>query len=480
MFPATLRWRIQIWHGTLLASVLTGFALAAYRYQTATALRRVDVELQGRVRVLADALPGPRGPVAPPPTEHSWREFYLPPEPAAMFERTDAAAPYFVVWHRDGTEWSRSAGAPPDLARPIRPPANARAQGERTRGRLRELFSFTPPGECLLVGRSLAAEQAELREYGRWLAAISGTVLCVGLAVGWGITSRATRPIGVIIATARRIAGGALNERIPVRERHNELGRLSTALNETFAQLEDTFARQSRFTADAAHELRTPVAIILAQAQRALTRERDVATYRQTLAACVEAARRLNQLTEALLELAAYDARAEVVNLQACDLASLARETAASLEPFAEERRITLIYDLAAAPCRADPHRIAQILLNLLTNALDHTPPDGRITLRTSRDGEQAIFTISDTGCGIAPEHLPRLFDRFYRADDSRTRRTGGAGLGLAISKAIAEAHDAALDVVSTLGQGSTFTLRLSRVSVPEDRRLIHPGGEPG
>lgn len=469
MFPQTLRWRIQIWHGFLLAAVLTGFAVATYRYQAASERHRVDVELQQRVRVLADALHGPRGPIGPPPGENARREFYLPPARAAMFEQKDGAGLYFVVWRRDGSEWSRSMGAPADVGVPSRPAANVPKQGERTRGWLREAFTFTPPGECLLVGRSIAGELAALREYGRWLAAISGAVLCVGLAVGWWIARRATRPVGIIISTARRIAQGELSERIPVREKNSELGRLSTALNETFAQLEESFARQSRFTADAAHELRTPVAIILAQAQRALTRERDAATYRQTLEACVDGARRLNRLTESLLELAIYDAEAEALNLGMCDLGGIARETAAALEPLASERQIALSYDLSLAPCRADSGRIAQVILNCLTNALDHTPAGGRITLRSGVETDQAIFSISDTGCGIGPEHLPRLFDRFYRADDSRDRHTGGAGLGLAICKAIADAHHAKLEVASTPGQGSTFTLRIPVTGVREE-----------
>ena len=462
MFPESLRWRIQIWHGFLLAAVLTGFALAAYRYQSVNELRRVDGELRQRVRVLADALAPPRrGGGPPPPASGGMREFRLTPERAAMFEPADASGIYYSIWRRDGSVWARSPGVPKDIAMPPLPKADATMQGERTRGLLREAFTFTPPGECLLVGRSTAPEQAALREYARWLAAISGGVLALGLAIGWWIATRAIRPIGVITATARRIAQGELGGRIPVRETRSELGGLSAALNETFAQLEDSFARQSRFTADAAHELRTPVSIILAQAQRALTRERDAATYQQTLEACVNAARRLNQLTESLLELATHDAGALSVKLASCDLADIARETATLIQPIADDRHITLACELAAAPCRADASRIAQVILNLLTNALDHTPAGGRVTLRTAVESGHATFTITDTGPGIAAGHLPRIFDRFYRADDSRNRRTGGAGLGLAICKAIADAHAGALEVRSIVGGGSTFTLRV-------------------
>ena len=467
MFPESLRWRIQLWHGFLLAAVLTGFAFAAYRYQAVSDLRRVDGELRQRVRVLTDTLAPPRrgggggGGPPPPPGPGAARDFRLTPERAAMFEPADASGFYYVIWRRDGSEWVRSPGAPKDIVMPPRPKAEATMQGERMHGMLREAFTFTPPGECLLAGRSTEPEHAALREYGRWLGAISGGVLVLGLAIGWWIATRAIRPVGIITATARRIAQGEWGERIPVREMRSELGGLSATLNETFAQLEESFARQSRFTADAAHELRTPVSIILAQAQRALTRERDAATYQQTLEACVNAARRLNQLTESLLELSTHDAGAKSLKLAECDLAEIARETATLVQPIADERRITLSCEFSPAACRADASRIAQVILNLLTNALDHTPAEGRVTLRTGVESGCAVFAITDTGPGIAAEHLPRIFDRFYRTDDSRNRRTGGAGLGLAICKAIADTHAGTIEVASTPGNGSTFTLRI-------------------
>ena len=320
---------------------------------------------------------------------------------------------------------------------------------------------FTPGGECVLVGSSMEPERAALRGYARWLAAISASVLALGLAVGWWITTGALRPIGVIVSTAKRIARGELGERIPVRQKDSELGRLSVALNETFSQLEESFARQSQFTADAAHELRTPVTIILTQAQHALTRERDGATYKLTLEACVSAARRLRQLTESLLELAMLDAGAAPLKTEECDLAEIARDIETMLQPLAEERGIAFTGELSPALCHADAARISQVVLNLITNALDHTPAGGRVTFRTDIEPGGAVFSVNDTGAGIAAEHLPHIFDRFYRTDDSRNRRTGGAGLGLAICKAIADAHGARLEVSSVEGGGSTFALRI-------------------
>lgn len=467
-FPESLRLRIQIWHGLLLAVTLIGLALAAYRYQAADAMRRVDDELREHGRVVRDMFAPPRRLNGSQSLQGGPQEFRPPGLRASVFDWTDKSGFYYAAWRPDGSLQARSNNAPADIAKPPRvPPRGGRNGGgepfnaRRTRGLLREAFMFAPGGECLLVGRSMESEQAALRGYMRWLIAIFSSVLALGLAVGWWITTSAIRPIGFIVSTAKQIALGELSERIPIRQKNSELGRLSAVLNETFSQLEESFARQSRFTADAAHELRTPVSIILTQAQHALTRERDAATYKQTLEACVSAARRLRQLTESLLELTKLDAGVMPLNLEECDLAGMASDSATLLQPLAEERGIVFAGDLAPAHCCADPSRISQILMNLLTNALDHTPDEGCVTLRTSAESGHALFSVSDTGAGIAAQHLPHIFDRFYRTDDSRNRRTGGAGLGLAICTAIADAHGAKLEVASIEGSGSTFTLRI-------------------
>ncbi len=480
----SLRWRIQLWHGTLLVVVLSGLGVAAYHYQRTSELHRIDLELRQRVAILADALPGDGGrPQRPPPRDDSpfapldgpgrpgppgprdrrppRPQFRLTPEQAALFDPKLPHSSYYVLWWRDGSEWTRSAGAPADAPRPERSPAGALASVDRSRGFLREVFIITPPGETILVGRSIEPELAALRKYARWLGGIGCGVLVAGLGGGWLLASRAIRPLDAITATAVHIADGRLNERIAVEETDSELGQLAGVLNSTFARLETVFDQQARFTADAAHELRTPVSIIISQAQLGLRGERSSGEYREMLDACLRAARRMQKLTQSLLELARHDADAIPLERQPCDLATIARETAALLQPILGERGLTLEQDLAPAPCSADPDRIAQVLLNLLTNAIDHTPSGGRITLRTATDGTTAAVSVADTGPGIAAEHLPRIFDRFYRAEESRNRRTGGAGLGLAICKSIADAHHGTLEVASQEGNGSIFTVRL-------------------
>jgi signal transduction histidine kinase len=475
----SLRWRIQLWHGALLVAVLAGLGVAAYRYQAANELRRVDGELRQRVALLADSLPREAGrpprarpgdgpPPGPPGGPDRLRpQLRLAPEHVALFDPKAGSADYYVLWWRHGGEWTRSPGAPSGVPMPERPDSGGLAPVDRTRGEFREAFLFTPPGECILVGRSLEPEKAALREYARWLAGIGSAVLALGLGGGWWLASRAIRPLDAITATAVRIADGRLDERIDIRETDSELGQLARVLNSTFSRLEASFAQQARFTADAAHELRTPLSVIISQAQLGLRGERSSTEYREMLDACLRAARRMHKLTQALLELARHDAGAVALEMQACDLATVAGETVDLLDASAAERGLQIHREFAPAPCRADPERVAQILLNLLSNALEHTPAGGHITVRTGTDATAAYASIADTGPGIAAEHLPRLFDRFYRAEDSRNRRTGGAGLGLAICKAIADAHAGALEVASEVGKGSTFTLRLPAAQRP-------------
>lgn len=460
----SLRWRIQIWHGLLLVAVLTLSGVAAYRHQHTSELRRVDRELRERVAVVVDSMPiistwarREREAGAGVPSARPY--FVMPDERAALFDPKSTHAFYFVVWRRDGTESARSAGTPDDVDMPERPTLGSLGNVDRSRGAFREAFTFTPPGECLLVGRSTEPELAALREYLRGVVSVGLAVLVLGLGGGWWITSRALRPLQAITTTVERIADGRLSERINAPEQDSELGGLAAVLDDTFAKLETSFTQQAQFTADAAHELCTPLSIIISHAQRGLRGERSAEENHELFDACHRAARRMEKLTTALLALAQHDANATAPNKKLCDIADLARETAALIRPTVDAKQLTLHLDLAPAACVAHADGIAQIMLNLLTNAIEHTPAGGSITLKTSANADHATLSVTDTGEGIAAKHLPHLFDRFYRSDPSRSRSTGGAGLGLAISKAIADAHDALLKVESVLGEGSTFTL---------------------
>jgi heavy metal sensor kinase len=293
------------------------------------------------------------------------------------------------------------------------------------------------------------------------LAGVGAVILILGLAGGWWLASRAIRPIHEISATALKISAGDLSRRIDVQDTESELGQLASVLNATFARLENAFTQQQQFTSDAAHELRTPVSVMLTQTQTALNRDRSATEYRETLEACQRSAQRMRRLIESLLELARLDAGQETMKRSRFDLAQIAADCIGQIKPLAESRRIRIEPDLAPAECNGDSERIAQVITNVLSNAVFYNRDNGEVRVRVRRDQNFAVIEVADNGTGIAPEHQANVFKRFYRADPARTASQGRSGLGLAISKAIIEAHGGAIELASEAGKGTVFTVRL-------------------
>ncbi len=475
MFFNSIRWRLQLWHGLVLLLVLAGFGFTALQLDRLSRFRRIDQDLQQRCSVLMAALQrdGPpmggrrenADPGAPNSLDPGGPDQHMPPpgiqlpeRDRSLFEGAGPNAWYYVLWRRDGMELSRSETAPGEIPTPVR---GVPGDSVRLRDNSREMYVFTPPGECILVGHELSGEYAEMRRLALLLLGVGSGVLALGLAGGWWLSTRAIRPIDDISAAAGRIATGDLSQRIDVADTDNELGRLAALLNSTFARLEAAFAQQRQFTSDATHELRTPVSVVLTQTQSALNRERTPAEYRETVEACQRAAQRMRGLIESLLDLARFDAGQETINRLSYDLAETARECAELVRPLADARGIKLLIELVPVTCMGDSARIGQVITNLLTNAVEYNKPGGEIRLTAQSKNGLAIVTVSDTGPGIAAADLPHLFERFYRADKSR--KAGHAGLGLAICKAIVEAHGGTIEVFSQQNVGTTFIVRLPR-----------------
>ena len=504
----SIRGRLQLWYGLILVAVLVGFGVTAYQLERGRQMRRIDSELQRRVNLLASALrPPPRGGGRPgegPPPEQlrepqllprpsfdeptsdrppkrapqtSLRNFQLPAQVSNRFDEGDTNGFYFVMWGRDQKEVARSANAPAQIPPSVRPIGNelsplsmmpprerinpADLLSPRMRGKFREMSTITPTGESVLVGRSIATETGELRLVALRLATVGGAVLLLGLVGGWWIASRAIRPIDDISATATKISDGDLSQRIDVTDTDNELGRLANVLNSTFARLEIAFGQQRQFTSDAAHELRTPVSVMLTQTQTTLTRERSVAEYRETVEVCQRAAQRMRRLIESLLALARLEAGQEPMKRLRFDLAVAARDCVELIRPLAAERGMKLICEVPVIEGEGDPERMSQVISNLLINAIQYNREGGEVRVAGQANEASIALTVTDTGLGISAADLPHIFDRFFRADKSRTGSSGHAGLGLAISKAIVEAHGGTIAVVSQPGAGTTVTVHL-------------------
>lgn len=456
----SLRWQLQLWYALLLVAVFGGFGATAWQLQRASRLREIDRELDGAglevLRFLRENDPL-RG-WAPGPHPRRQRAGG-PREPEAR------AAVYFVAWGRDGTERDRTPNAPPDLRFPAGGGQGARrGTSHHSRGMFREVTFITPPGDAVVVGRSIEAELADLGRFAMGLTLAGVVALAAALAVGAWMAGRAMRPLDRIGSSARRIAAGSLADRIDTAGLPRELETLAVLLNEGFAHIEETVLRQRRFTSDASHELRTPVAVVLAQTQAALARPRQEAEYRHALEACQRSAQRMRRLVESLLSLARMESGEEPASLEDADLGQLAGEAIQAIRPLAAGARLTLTMEpvAAALPVRVDPGRMGQVLLNLLGNAVAYNQPGGSITVRVGRSSTEAFVRVADTGIGIASEHVPRLFERFYRVDASRPTARGHVGLGLAISHQIVREHQGWITVESVPGQGSTFTVWLA------------------
>ena len=455
-FFQSIRWQLQFWHGLLLALVLAGFGFTAWLLQRARQLEDVDAGLELRASVVEVAIL--RGATAPGPTHSPPERVALTAPERKLFESAAGPACYFVLWWSDHQEIARSASAPAAIPRPERA---AGASRWRWRGRVRERFEFAPRGECILVGQDMRGEFAASWRFAWLLAAAGGGVLALGLAGDRWIALRALRPIQAISTTATRIATGDLTQRIGIPNTANELGQLVSVLNTTFNRLDEAFTRQARFTDDAAHELRTPVTVILMHTQNGLASECPNEAHRDALAASQRAAQRMRRLTESLLTMARLDSAKAAAARRSCDLDQITREAVEILRPLAQAQGLDLAVDLAPARCEANPEQLGQVVTNLVSNAIHYNRPGGRVSVQVAAAGEAAVLVVTDTGEGIGPEDLPHIFERFYRADKARSPAAGRVGLGLTITQAIVQAHGGTIAATSALGQGSVFTVRL-------------------
>jgi heavy metal sensor kinase len=485
----SIRWRFVFWLAFLLSCILTGFGVTAYQLHRINQFDQFDEELNRRVAALSSTLrapplprnqgerppfdnraPGPPRPSGPPrnppspggPPDFSSpaRDVHISTEAAALFDENAADGFYFTLWSRDGgAVLKRSANAPPGLPRPARP---GKDTGLRARARddFREAYHYTERGDCVLVGKSTLSIRAATRRFAGWLLAGGAAVLALGLGGGWLIAGRALGPVREISAAASRISAGNLSERINLSRTDSELGQLARTLNGAFASLEAAFAQQKQFTADASHELRTPIAVLISEAQIMLARDRTPDEYREALAACLGVAQQMRRLAESLLELARLDAEHETLPRKKFNLAAVARDCLEQIRPLAAEKRVAIQAQLPETVCLGDPESLARVVTNLLANAIQYNVTGGGIRLATRNENGATVLSVADTGVGIPAADLPRVFERFYRAGQSG-RADGHAGLGLAICKGIIDAHRGQIEISSIPGAGATVTVRL-------------------
>jgi heavy metal sensor kinase len=311
------------------------------------------------------------------------------------------------------------------------------------------------------VGASLERVQAIVRDFRNLLFATAPGVLLIACLGGFWLSRRALRPVDEITQMARSISVTSLSRRLPVPRTGDEIQRLSEAWNDLLVRLDAAVGRIHQFTADASHELRTPVALIRSTAELMLRRERTPDEYRRALADIQSEAERMTGLTGSMLELARDDAGSQKLPLRSIDLNTVVRQVVELSAPFAEQKGVELLASMTSKPAvaRANDAGIRRLLLILIDNALKYTPVAGNVKVSTTENGRDIILAVEDSGPGIDPQALPHIFERFYRA--SEARNGGGAGLGLSIAQTIARAHGSTVEVRSSPGAGSRFEITL-------------------
>jgi two-component system heavy metal sensor histidine kinase CusS len=312
----------------------------------------------------------------------------------------------------------------------------------------------------------IIAIATEISHHEHFMSGFRGTLwvfialatLAMGL-LGWVVVRRGLAPLQTIKRRAAEITANHLHTRLPAEAIPQELADLADTLNDMLARLEESFQRLSDFSSDLAHELRTPVSNLLTQTQVTLSRARSDDEYRDILASNAEEFERLSRMIADMLFLAKADNQQIIPNRERVEMADEVADLLEFYGLLAEEKAIRVTLSGAGA-VTGDRLMLRRAVSNLLSNALRHTPDGGAVTIRLERQRSRLALTVENSGPGIPAEHLPRLFDRFYRADSSRQRTTEGSGLGLAITRSILLAHDGEVSVESA-DQRTRFTLTL-------------------
>ncbi|MFN3649410.1 MAG: sensor histidine kinase [Armatimonadota bacterium] len=456
---------MTLWNVAVLALILGAMGgVVRYRVQ-ADRLAAVDRTLaeraheSGRLWALGPAPPGLRA---------AGRRRLLDPTPAAADGSPGAPRalpplpPRIVPRDRAGKEhwdqpWDRDAFARCLAGRTVYStvwdggvPMRILSMPIERRGRIDEVLQLAYPlGGVLREIDELTATLLALVPLGLLAAGLGGAFL----------TGRALRPVREIAATAARLGVNDLSERLPVSGR-DELSELAVSINAMLARLEEAFERQRRFTADASHELRTPLSIVKANTGLALEHPWPEDRYREFLTAIDTAAGRQSRIVEELLFLARADAGKLARDVGPVCLLDVLEEAAEAVSrPDRPPIRLEPIDP--ALMVAGSGSELARLFTNLLENAARHTPPEGSVTVSARVEATSVVVAVTDTGEGIAPEHLPHLGERFYRVDAARSASTGGNGLGLAICRSITEAHGGRMSFESRVGEGTTVRIRL-------------------
>jgi two-component system, OmpR family, sensor kinase len=465
MARSSIRTRLTLWYTTLLAITFVILGLAAYVLVSYTLHREADSALRSIATTLAERKVAESGNF-PPNVDDVFRRFFgLPP-----------VEPFF--------EWVDPRGNPQnDLSQPKVIPFTALARQNAARG-VATFETFSATGHypiriltwpvistgrvigLIRVGASEVNLQKTLSSFLLIMTGLFPLALALAGGGGWFLAHRALLPVDRMTQAARRIGASQLNARLELTGSDDELDRLAATLNSMLSRLEAAFNEMRQFTADASHELQTPLTILRGEMEIALRSPRSEAEYIEVMKSGLEEIERISLLVEGLLLLARSDAGVLKMDCKPVDLLMVTEEVIDRLVSLARSQQISLtLGHIESLEVPGDIVHLKRLLFNLVDNAIKYTPRGGNVTVSVEKVETFAVVSVADTGIGVLEEDNQKVFQRFFRSAEARSGTQGGSGLGLSIVKSIAEGHGGKVELTSVPGQGSTFRVYLPLTS---------------
>jgi heavy metal sensor kinase len=450
----TIGWRLTLWYGAVLAVSLVGLGALVFVTFSRNLMAEIDraldeelAEIEMEVTAAPDAAARDRQ-LHKYFGEHEFYEIQVArPGGEILFRSETAAAHPFVVPAIDalaGTEMKESV---------------TQSDGASFRLGSRVVTGCDGP-VVIQTADSLALYHRERRQLLAVMFTTVPVVLLLAGAGGFWVSRRALAPVDRMTATALEISASRLDRRVETPVSNDEMGRLALAFNAMIERLQQSFSEMQRFTADAAHELRTPLAVLRSEAEVALRAPRSVERYQEVLVSQLEEIERLSRLADQLLFLCREDAGPPSTKAPV-RVDAVLEAVGSQMQGAAEARGLTLaVQDPPVCTVEIDADRLRRLFVNLLDNAIKFTPAGGTVTVTGRRENGAVEITVADSGIGVAANHAPRLFQRFYRVDAARSGREG-AGLGLAICQSIVQGHQGTIRLESEPGRGTQVRVRL-------------------
>lgn len=461
----SIRVRLTVWYVLILGIILIGFSIALYQLVRASQLHELDAALRATADVLEIRSHGSGTSLdlqMPPnralPLHGNVYYRVLGPEGGVITQSDDLPPHAFNRLAYDQEAIGRGVGYFEDVTVPGGPSLRVLTQT------LRPAENGTDASLVLQMGTSLARLEASLSRLRFLLIVIVPITLLVTSIGGVFLANRLLSPISRMVEEAQRISSHSLHRRLPLRNLDDELGRLAATLNNLFDRLERAFKNQQRFIADASHELRTPLASMRAEIEIARRHSRTREEYQALLASLLEETEHLASMAEHLLMLSQSDSGELTIHWDEFNLGTLCQRAYERLIPLAKQQGIALnMRGSQSMQLQGDAELLEHVLFILVDNSIKFTTAGGWVEIAYGIESQSTLIEVIDNGPGIPEEHRAHLFERFYRIDKARSRRSAGsgAGLGLSIAKSIVEAHRGTIEVRSSLGRGSTFTVRL-------------------